>query len=375
MKLGDLAERLDAALDVRLVGDAERTIRAVRGLAAAGIDDLSFVHGASAREAALASSAGALLVPSALAFDGDEPSELARALDRPLLAVADTRLALTQVLDIVHPRRRPAPGVHPTAVVGEGCRLGIDVSIGPYAVVGDEVTLGDGCTVEAHAVIGDGAVLGAGAWLHPHVVLYAGTSLGARVEIHAGTVVGADGFGYASVRGIHHKVPQVGRAVLEDDVEVGALSAIDRATLDETRVGAGTKIDNLVQVGHNVRTGQGCILCGQVGVAGSAVLGDHVVLAGQVGVNGHIEIGDRVQVAAAAVVLRGVEPDRQLAGSPAADLADWRRASVVAGRLPEMARRLRALERRLDALSDDAPDGPDETSGSSGSRSTDEDVT
>jgi UDP-3-O-[3-hydroxymyristoyl] glucosamine N-acyltransferase len=196
-------------------------------------------------------------------------------------------------------------------------------------------------------VIGRRCAVGEGAVLHPHAVLYDGTEVGAGATVHAGVVLGADGFGYATHGGVHHKVPQVGRVVLEEGVEVGANSTIDRATLGETRIGRGTKIDNLVQVGHNVRVGRHCILCGQAGIAGSTELGDYVVLAGQSGVSGHIKLGDGVQVAAKSAALSSVEPGTKVAGIPAVELRKWRRQAVLIARLEEMSRRVRALEKRL----------------------------
>jgi UDP-3-O-[3-hydroxymyristoyl] glucosamine N-acyltransferase len=178
-------------------------------------------------------------------------------------------------------------------------------------------------------------------------VLYDDTEIGPGSVVHAGAVLGADGFGYATQGGAHHKVPQVGRVVVEADVEIGANSTIDRATLGETRIGEGTKIDNLVQVGHNVRVGRHCILCGQAGIAGSTSLGDGVVLAGQAGVAGHIEVGDRVQVAAKSAALASVEPGMVVAGIPAVELRRWRRQVALLSRLEEMSRRLRALEKRF----------------------------
>src|SRR6185295_9948094 len=183
--------------------------------------------------------------------------------------------------------------------------------------------------------------------LHPHAVLYDGTAVGANSVVHAGAVLGADGFGYATQGGAHHKVPQIGRVVVEAEVEIGANTTIDRATLGETRIGAGTKIDNLVQVGHNVRIGRHCILCGQAGIAGSTRLGDGVVLAGQAGVAGHIELGDRVQVAAKSAALAPVAPGAVVAGIPAVDLRQWRRQVALLSRLGEMNRRLKALEKKL----------------------------
>ncbi|MGH9360539.1 MAG: UDP-3-O-(3-hydroxymyristoyl)glucosamine N-acyltransferase, partial [Thermoanaerobaculia bacterium] len=189
--------------------------------------------------------------------------------------------------------------------------------------------------------------------LHPHVVLYDRTEIGEGAVVHAGVVLGSDGFGYATHGGVHHKIPQVGRVVIEEGVEIGANSAVDRATLGETRIGRGSKLDNLVQVGHNVQVGPASVLCGQVGIAGSARLGAGVVLAGQVGVANHLELGDGTQVAAKSAVLASAPAGSRLAGIPAVELRSWRRQAVLLAKLEEMARRLRALERRLAARNEE----------------------
>lgn len=314
----------------------EVILTGVASLEEAGPEDLSFAAGARLRGRAEASGAGVLLV-------SPELEDL--AVDRLVVVVDDPALAMTRAVTLVVGRPRPEPRVHETAVVAASATLGSDVSLGPYAVVEADAVLGHGCAVGAHSVVGERCRLGEGSVLHPHVVLYPDTVLGRGVEIHSGAVVGADGFGYVSRADGHHKVPQVGRAVLGDEVEVGALSAIDRATFDETRVGDGTKIDNLVQVGHNVRIGRGALLCGQAGVAGSARLGDGVVLGGQAGVAGHLELGDGVQVASASAVVRSQRPGTRVSATvPAIDLARWRRQIVVLGRLDELLRRVRALE-------------------------------
>lgn len=336
--LGELAEQLEA----ELIGPADRQVAGLRALAEAGPDDLSFLHQATYKSSAAASQAAALILPASL-------RELAATIDRPLLLVAHSQLAVARALALFHPRPAAPPGVHPTAVVGEGAEIAEGVSVGPYAVIGDGALIGAGTVIEAHVVVGRGCRLGRGVLLHPGVVLYDGIELGDRVEIHSGSVIGADGFGYATVRGVHHKVPQVGKVVLEDDVEVGACTTIDRATLEATRIGAGTKIDNLVQVGHNVSTGKGCILCGQVGIAGSAKLGDYVVMAGGAGMSGHIELGSGAQVAAASVVLQSVEAGRQVAGVPAVPIKDWRRQVTALPRLADLLRRVKRLERAIES--------------------------
>jgi UDP-3-O-[3-hydroxymyristoyl] glucosamine N-acyltransferase len=342
-RLADLAERVGG----RVEGDPEREVEAVKTLDAAGPRDLSFLNHPRYREQALASRAGALLVGAALAEglrgggdEGDNPP-------RPLLVVTDTAFALSRLLSLLHASAAPEPGVHPTAVLEEGCAVDPTAWIGPYVVVGAGSRIGAGAALHAHVVVGRQCAVGDGAVLHPHAVLYPETEIGPGTIVHAGAVLGADGFGYATHGGVHHKVPQVGRVVVGQDVEIGALSSIDRATLGETRIGDGTKIDNLVQVGHNVQVGRHCILCGQAGIAGSTRLGDYVVLAGQAGVAGHIQLGDGAQVAAKSAALTSVEPGMKVAGIPAVELRRWRRQAALISRLEEMSRRLRALEKKL----------------------------
>lgn len=336
MKLADLAGLVGG----RVEGDPDREVEAVRTLEAAGPRDLSFLNHPRYREQALASRAGALLVTKGLAAglrDGGPP--------RDLVIVKDTALALSRILSRLHAADAPEPGIHPTAVVEPGATVDPSAWIGPYAVIGAGSAIAARAAVHAHVVVGRGSSVGEDTVLHPHAVLYPETEVGPGSIVHAGAVLGADGFGYATSGGVHHKVPQVGRVVVEKDVEIGANSAIDRATLGETRIGEGTKIDNLVQVGHNVQTGRHCILCGQAGIAGSTRLGDYVVLAGQAGVSGHIQLGDGAQVAAKSAALTSVEPRTQVAGIPAVELKRWRRQTVLIARLEEMSRRLRALEK------------------------------
>lgn len=368
--LAELAERLDA----RLVGSAGEgeALEGVRALGDAGPKDLSFLHKGAYRDAAEASSAAALIVPEALVGEDRPLGTDGADLGRPLLVARSSQLALARAIELFHPEPRPAAGVHETAVVEAGCELHPSASVGPYAVLGEGCRLGPRVIIDAHAVLGPGCTVGADSRVRPGAVLYAGTVLGERVQIHSGAVLGADGFGYATVDGVHHKVPQVGRVVVADDVEVGANSAVDRALLEETRIGRGTKIDNLVQVGHNVQTGQGCILCGQSGVAGSTVLGDYVVLGGQAGLVDHLTLGTGVQIAAKAAVFSDIEGAsagaRPMGGIPAIDLAEYRRQAATARRLPEMARRLKRLEKRLAELEDGIPATPAESDDSSRDR-------
>jgi UDP-3-O-[3-hydroxymyristoyl] glucosamine N-acyltransferase len=348
-RLGELAARVGG----RVAGDPQRLLHALRPLDSAGPDDLSFFTDPALRAEAEASAAGALLTgPSTTGLRHD------------LLIAADPGLALIELLRAFHPEPPTAVGIHPTAVVAPGARVAAGASVGPYVVIDDGAAIGEGAVLHPFVCVGAQARIGAGAVLHPHVVLYPRTVVGERVVLHAGAVIGADGFGYIARGGRQLKVPQVGCAVLEDEVEVGANSAIDRATLDETRVGAGTKIDNLVQVGHNVRIGRSSILCGQAGIAGSATIGDGVVLAGQSGVSNRVSIGDGARVAGKSAVFDDVAEGKQVAGTPAIEASRWRRQVALLQRLPEIRRRLTAVERGTTA-----PAAPGESPTTPGSES------
>jgi UDP-3-O-[3-hydroxymyristoyl] glucosamine N-acyltransferase len=353
-RLAELAELVGG----RIEGDPERAVETIRILEEAGPADLSFLTSPRYRAQAIASKAGALLVGNAMAAMADIAGIPARGRD--LLVVDDPGYALAVLLAHFHPGDsggRREPGAHPTAILEPGCAVDPTAHIGPYVVIGAGSRIGANAALHAFVAVGRACVVGEGAVLHPHAVLYDGTEVGPAAIVHAGVVLGADGFGYATHGGAHHKVPQLGRVVVEADVEIGANSTVDRATLGATRIGAGTKIDNLVQVGHNVQVGRHCILCGQAGIAGSARLGDGVVLAGQAGVAGHLQLGDRVQVAAKSAALASVEAGTAVAGIPAVEIRKWRRQTVLTSRLEEMSRRLRALERRLGNIAGEGEDG------------------
>jgi len=328
--LGRLAERVGG----QVAGNPEREIGGIRTLDAAGPGDLSFLTSSKYADAARTSAAGAILV-------GERRSDL--ACDQ--LVVADPSRALATLLTELYPEPRPEPGVHPTAIVGEGSTIDPSAHLGAYVVVGRGVAVAARAVLHPHAVVGDGCVVGEGATLHPHAVLYRRTRIGPGSVVHAGAVLGADGFGYATEGVDHRKIPQVGDVVVGADVEIGANSAVDRALLGSTEVGDGSKIDNLVQVGHNVRLGRGVILCGQVGVAGSARLGDGVVAGGQAGVIGHLEVGAGARLASRAAIYGDVAPGETVSGHPAVPIGAWRRQQALVQRLNEIWRRLRRLER------------------------------
>jgi UDP-3-O-[3-hydroxymyristoyl] glucosamine N-acyltransferase len=323
----------------QVLGDPALSVVGVRPLDEAGPQHLSFYHNRKYLAAARSSRAGALLVQDPAPFAG-----------RNLLVHPEPYLALAKILEVMVPPRRPRPGVHPTAVVAPTARLGEQVSIGPCAVVGEHVVLGDRVVVGPTCVIGEGCQVGDDTVLHPGVVLEPGCQVGARCILHAGVVVGSDGFGFATSGGVHHKVPQVGRVVIEDDVELGANVCVDRATLGETRIGRGTKVDNLVQIGHNVVIGEGCLLVAQTGIAGSSKLGRGVILAGQAGVTGHVTVGDGAVVTAKAGAMEDVPPRSMVSGMPARPHREWLAAQARLYRLEKLLARVAELEERLSKL-------------------------
>jgi UDP-3-O-[3-hydroxymyristoyl] glucosamine N-acyltransferase len=331
-RLSELAELVDGSV----TGDGQRTVVGVRPLESAGPNDLSFLSNPRYKDDARKSAAGALLV-----------SEPIAGFDRDFLVVENPYLALAKLLDVLYSASEMVPGIDPTAVVAEDADIDPTVSIGPFSVIGPFCKVGSRVQIAPHVVIGADCQIGADSVLNPRVVLYDRTEVGERCILHAGVVLGSDGFGFAQTGGKHRKLKHIGRVVVEDDVEIGANTTIDRALLDETRIGAGTKIDNLVQVAHNVRLGRGCLLVAQSGISGSTRLGDGVVLAGQSGISGHKVLGDGVQVAAKSAVFKSVEAGKTVAGIPAIDAGAWRRQQAIASKLDGLRKRLIALEKQL----------------------------
>ncbi|MBI4915148.1 MAG: UDP-3-O-(3-hydroxymyristoyl)glucosamine N-acyltransferase [Acidobacteria bacterium] len=327
--LAELAARVGGTV----VGDGERVLAGIRPLDDAAPEHLSFYHNRRYLESARASRAGALLVAEPGQFPG-----------RDLLVCREPYPAFAKLLEIFHPQHRPPTGVHPSAVVAPSARLGAGASVGPTAVVGERAVVGDRAVLGPGAIVGDDAEVGTDTWLHPHVVIEPRCRVGARCILHAGVVVGSDGYGFATVGGTHHKVPQVGIVVVEDDVELGANVCVDRATLGETRIGRGTKVDNLVQVGHNVQVGEGCLLVAQAGIAGSTKLGRYVVMAGQSGAAGHLHLGDGTQVTAQSGVMTDTAAREVVSGMPARPQREFLRAMANLFQLDALKRRVKGLE-------------------------------
>ncbi|HMN08883.1 MAG TPA: UDP-3-O-(3-hydroxymyristoyl)glucosamine N-acyltransferase [Gemmatimonadaceae bacterium] len=316
-------------------GDAEAPVHGVAPIDRATPGQLTFL--ASAKYAPLLAncSASVALVAPELA---DTPGGVAARV-----VVAKPQEAMLRLLPVlfVPPARRP--GIDPTARIGRGAVLGEEVTIGPYVVIGEGARIGDRVQLDAHVVVGDGVEIGDDSHLFPHVTTYPGTRLGHRVVAHAGARLGNDGFGFVYTGGVHQKIPHVGRCVIEDDVEIGANTTIDRGSIDDTVIGAGTKIDNLVMIGHNVRVGRLCLIVAQAGISGSTRLGDGCVIGGQVGISGHNQIGDGARIAAQAGVFGDVPAGETWSGYPARPHREALRAQAALFKLAGMVRRLEKL--------------------------------
>ena len=323
-----------------LIGNGAMEIRSLNALDVAGAGEISFL--AQARDAALLTrtAASAVIVPLAI-----------EAAAMPIIRVRDPYLAAALVHNYLLETPFLATGVHPKAHVGVETVVPEQISIAPLAVIGDRVRLGQRVTIEAGVVIGDDVQIGDDTRILANVTVSHGCRIGCRVTIHPGTVIGSDGYGYATdSRGCHVKRPQVGIVQIDDDVEIGANACIDRATFGVTWIKAGTKIDNLVQVAHNVVVGENCLLVAQVGIAGSTSLGRNVVIGGQVGIAGHIHLEDGVMVAAQAGVHNNQPRGAVVAGTPAIPMRKFARVVAAMGKLPEMVTELRRLRKEINGL-------------------------
>jgi UDP-3-O-[3-hydroxymyristoyl] glucosamine N-acyltransferase len=335
-KLKDLARMLDCPF----TGDGETILTGVAALDKAGPGDLAFWADPKLREALERTRAGAVVIPPGEPFDR-----------RPALRSETPHLTFVRAVELFFSPYRPAPGVHPTAVVAPSARLGRDVSVGALTVIGEEAEVGDGAVLFPLVSIYPRVKIGAGSIIHSHVSLREDVRVGQRVVIHGGVVIGTDGFAYLQgPDGTHRKIPQKGTVVIEDDVEIGANTTIDRAALGETIVRRGTKIDNLVMVAHNVEVGTDSLLIAQVGIAGSSTVGNNVLLAGQVGIADHVHIGDRVVIAAKSGITKDVPSGAFVAGSPHLDIHDWRKFWVSAPHLYDLVKELKRLTARVEEL-------------------------
>ncbi len=326
MKLAELAQVLGAQYQ----GNPEIEITGVAGIEEAGPSQVTFVANPKYAPLAKKTQAGAVLVAP------DFPE-----IEAATLRISNPYLAFARAIEVFYAPPAYAPEIHPTAVIHPSARIGSGASIGAYVVIGRNCVIGDHATILPHVVIYDNVRIGDHLFAHAHAVVREGCRIGDRVVLQNGVIVGADGYGFAKDNsGKWHKIVQSGPAIIEDEVEIQANSCIDRASVGETRIGRGAKIDNLVQVGHGSSVGENTLLCAQVGLAGSTHVGKNAVLAGQVGVAGHCHIGDGVIVTAQSGVGGNVEAGKIISGSPAYDNRQWLRVSAIMPRLPELLRQL-----------------------------------
>ena len=335
MKLKVLAERLGCRLD----GDGEIDITRVAGIEDAGAGDLTFVANPKYLSALATTRASAVLLRE------DVP-----AGPSAVLRTGDPYLAFARAVGIFAPRWQAEPGVHPMTAIAATARLGERVSIGAFVSIGEGTTIGDDTVIFPNVTIGASVRLGAACLVHSNVSIRERVTIGDRVVLQNGVVIGADGYGFVRrADGTHEKIPQVATVVIEDDVELGANTTVDRPAVGETRIGAGSKIDNLVQVAHGVTIGRNVLIAAQVGIAGSTEVGDSVMLGGQVGIGGHLKIGRGVVAVGQSGVTNSVDAGAMIAGYPAIEAREWRRSAAVFRRLPELKKRIEDLEARLAA--------------------------
>jgi len=327
-------------VDGEIVGDPSVVITGICGIKEAKPGDLTFVANPKYLSLMKDTQASAIIT-----------SREINSAPKPIIKTENPSLAFAKMVSFIFPvEPLTFKGIHPTAIIGKNVKLGKDVSIGPYVIIGDDVTIGDKTVIYGSGYIGHHSVIGSETLIYLHVSIRERITIGNRVIIHSGTVIGSDGFGFATVKGLHHKIPQVGTVVVEDDVEIGANVTIDRARFDKTVIGRGTKIDNLVQIAHNVIVGENSIIVAQAGISGSTVLGKNVLLAGQAGLVGHINIGDGVVVAAQAGVTKSIPPNTKVSGYPAKPHETAKKVNACLQRLPQLVEKVKELQKRIEEL-------------------------
>ncbi|MBI4557593.1 MAG: UDP-3-O-(3-hydroxymyristoyl)glucosamine N-acyltransferase [Candidatus Hydrogenedentes bacterium] len=325
-----------------VLGDQTLQITGVSGIKQASEGDLTFLANPLYLPYMETTHATAVLVPP----DISESHKTLIQVANPYRALV-TLLQNYQPIEVRHPQ-----GVHPTAIIGKNVKLGEKAGIDAHVYIGDDCEIGDGAVLHAGTYVGHSSSIGADTIIYPNVTIREGVKIGAKCIVHSGAVLGSDGFGFSSDGSGHYKIPQIGTVIIGDDVEIGAGTAIDRATFGRTVVGRGTKIDNLVQIGHNVEIGRHCIIAGTAAIAGSTTIGNHVIIAGGAKIIGHVEIGDGAQIGGLAGVTRSVAPGQKVSGFPAQDHMLQKRTWVAMKELPPLQRRIKELERRIQQLED-----------------------
>jgi UDP-3-O-[3-hydroxymyristoyl] glucosamine N-acyltransferase len=334
-----LAEIAAITAPRRTLGATTESVRGIASLSAAAPGDITFLGNPKYKSVVATTRASVVLLPAEFA-GSPSPNQVHLYVDNPSVALARLCSRLEQAL-----WPKPAPGIHPSACVARGATIAASATVGPLCVVEAGASVGERAHLQAGVVVGRGASVGDDCWLMPGVVVAAECTLGRRVRLQPGVIIGSDGFGYETVGGRHEKVPQVGTVAIGDDVEIGANSTIDRSRFGRTEVGEGTKIDNLVQVGHNVVIGKHCLLCAQVGISGSVTVGDYVVIAGQAGLAGHLSVGSGAMIAAKTGVKDDIPPKTSVWGTPSLPLLLEQKLVILRNRLPELFKRVDALEK------------------------------
>jgi UDP-3-O-[3-hydroxymyristoyl] glucosamine N-acyltransferase len=334
MKTLELAKLLGGTLH----GEENREVRDVAALRTAGPDDLTYAESGKSLELAATSRAGCILVPEHCVLPGSTT-----------IGVTNPKLAFVRASQVLCPPRKLPPGVHPTAIIAPDARLAKDVVICPYVVIESDVDVGPGTYLGVGVCLGEGAKIGSHCVLYPRVSVYPGARIGNRVILHSGVVIGSDGFGYVFAEGHYEKFPQRGGVIIEDDVEIGSNSTVDRGSLGVTVIGQGSKIDNLVQIAHNVRVGRHCAIAAQTGISGSAEIGDYAVMGGQVGVADHIRIEEGAMIGGQAGIFRTIRKGTKVWGTPARPLDEFKKTYAELARLPSLARKVKEISRQLSA--------------------------
>lgn len=330
-----------------IIGDDSAVITGVCGIEEAERGDITFV--ANPKYAPLINTTGASAIITSREIE---------SAPKPIIRTDNPSLAFTRIVELIASSNTMHPkGIHKSAVLGEGVKLGKDISLGPYVVVEDNVSIADGSVIYSGSFIGHDTSIGKNVVIYPNVSIRENITVGDRVVIHSGAVIGSDGFGFVKVKDVHYKIPQRGVVVIEDDVEIGANVAIDRARFDKTVIGAGTKIDNLVQIAHNVTVGRNSLIVSQAGISGSTHIGDNVTIAGQAGLVGHITVGDEAIIAAQAGVTKSVRPKAMVSGYPAKPHREAKRVNACIQMLPrlfgtvkELRKKIEELEKKLEEL-------------------------
>lgn len=330
------ARELAEIVSGEVIGDFNKLITGVAGVSESDQQEITFAENEKYLKAAEESNAGVIIVPENL-----------KTSKKTIITVKNPRLAYAKIASLFAPDVFYKPGIHPSAVVSKSATIGNNVSIHPQVVIDDNVVIADNTVLAPGVYLGKGVKIGSNTIIHPNVVIEYNSIIGSDVIIHGGTVIGSDGYGFVSVVDGHHKIPQLGNVIIEDRVEIGANVTIDRGTSGSTVVGKGTKIDNLVQIAHNVKIGADCLIIAQVGIAGSAELGERVILAGKTGVVGHIKVADHVTVASNSLVTKDMPSAVFYSGSPAQDHKTELREQAARRKLPKLLKTVKKLEKKI----------------------------